>query len=88
MKLALDRIVRRLTEEPELMQALRDGSSESLTRDLTRDELKLIIQKDVRGLRDIGLHPLLVMQFAGTFQIEPMRALVGPADESLAPKTL
>ena len=72
MNFVLDRLVRRIARDPSLLDEL---AGEAKAAGLDKGDLRLLLAKDLAGLRERGVPPLLLMHLAGALRIEPMAAL-------------
>ncbi len=78
MNLELDRLIRRIVREPTLL----DGATlATIGTRVSEPEIRMLLDKDLAGLRGRDAHPLLLMQFAGAFRIEPMPVLGRQPDQ-------
>ncbi len=72
MNLELDQLISSVAREPALLDEM---ALATFGTRVSESEIRMLVAKDLAGLRSKGAHPLLLMQFAGVFEIEPMRAL-------------
>lgn len=71
----LDKLIHQIVREPTLLDEITLLTSPAIGVRVAEADKHLLLDKDLAGLRDRGVHPLLLMQFAGAFRIEPMAIL-------------
>lgn len=76
MNLRLDRLVRRMAHDPDLLRrAGDDPAAVAADAGVTAEDVTDVVLANLAALHARGVHPLLLMQLAGATRTDPMGQL-------------
>ncbi|MEU6702098.1 hypothetical protein [Pseudonocardia sp. NPDC046786] len=83
MNLRLDRLVRQMARDPDLLRRAGDDPvAVAAAAGVTVEDVADVMLVDLAALHARGVHPLLLMQLAGATHTDPMEQLGSlPTDE-------